>query len=127
MSYEPPEKPAVPPARRAPLIDTRVGAILAVCVLLVSVPQAYQVHENARALSTTTALAEQGAEAHAGLCGLKVYFDGQVKDSQKFLKLTQDERRRLYGSIGDIPDSAIRASLVKEQRIAGKLAAVRCP
>lgn len=60
--------------------------------------------------------AQQALKTKQAVCALRSYYQSEVDQSEAFLKLSQPERVKKYGSIGDIPDSVIQSGLVKERQ-----------
>lgn len=63
----------------------------------------------------------------AAVCALRSYYEGQVRESEAFLRLTPAERLAKYGPIAAIPTAEIRAGLARERRIVTAFQPLRCP
>lgn len=68
----------------------------------------------------------QGATAHKALCAFDDDLASRVQDSRDFLKLTLAQRIAKYGSVGDVPDSVIKANLRNQQATLASLKSLRC-
>ncbi len=109
-----------------PIIDNRIAAVIACCLVLILGGQAYQIQQTGDQASDAAKIAQLGVEAHIADCGLKAYYAAGIRQSQTFLKLPQADRVRLYGPIADVPDAIIKSGLVKQQVLFAKFSALDC-
>lgn len=101
-----------------------LACTVALVLALVSVADvAIQGRQEAR---QSHAEVQQLLKVKVAVCSLRDYYAGQVGQSEDFLKLTLQERIKKYGSIGDIPDPAIKLGLTKERQIVRRLSPLVC-
>lgn len=72
-------------------VAAAASVVLAACALWIAWHDAEQVHEAA--------------------CAQRAYYLHQAEQTRAFLKLSPEQRRAKYGSIGDIPVAVLRTSL----------------
>lgn len=108
-----------------------VASLLLLCLIIFSIAQNYQLGNQNRELAhQSIALAQDGVQTHATLCAMRTFrltqeddFKREVADSERFLKLTPEERAAEYGeAFANLPEAVVRKGLADSR---AKLANLR--
>jgi hypothetical protein len=101
-----------------------VASLLLLCLIIFSIAQNYQLGNQNRGLAhQSIALAQEGVQTHTTLCAMRTFRltqeDGVKRDiaeTERFLKLTIEERVAEYGeAFGKLPDAIVRKGLADDR------------
>ena len=102
------------------LTKTQFLGVIITCLVMVVASIGFQLYRQADA-------AREGAETHAAVCAFKADLERRVRDSERFIAMTLDQRIAKYGkTLGEIPPSVIRQSLRSQEATVKSLSSLHC-